>query len=112
MNILTPFAQLLAFLIELAMLASFAYAGFSLKQWLLKILGGIGVPAVVIAIWGKWLAPRADTRLAMPGLAFAELTLFLLSAVMLWVVGRHDWAVALAAVSVCSIGLSILTKQF
>ena len=112
MNILTPFAQLLAFLIELAMLGSFVYAGFSLRTWMLKVLVGIGVPVVAILIWGQWCAPRAETRLHMPWLAMVELTFFLLAAIMLWVAGKQTWAIALALGSIVSIMLSIATEQF
>jgi len=112
MNIFSPLAQLLAFLVELAMLASFVYAGFSFKSWLLKILVGVGLPVLVIMIWGQWLAPRANDRISMPWLAFAELGVFLVSAGVLYLSGHKQWGIVLAATGLFSIVLSVLTKQF
>lgn len=51
-----------AFLLEVAMLASFFYWGFRHSEPLKYVLG-IGIPAVVVVLWGLFMAPKSDRRL-------------------------------------------------
>ena len=61
---------LLAFLLELAMLAAFCVAGWTLGHGTLIKAGlAIGAPVVAIILWALYAAPRAGKRrLKMPAL--------------------------------------------
>lgn len=75
----------LSFFLELAMLAGFGYWGFQGDKsiWLKWVLG-IGLPLVVIIIWGLWFAPKAAHRLnATAGIILSGI-LFLLSVFALY----------------------------
>ena len=51
----------LAFLLELCLLAALGYWGFRVGSgWIARIALGVGAPAVVIAIWGIFLAPTSS----------------------------------------------------
>jgi hypothetical protein len=66
----------LAFFLELAMLAAFAYWGFHTGQsTIVKIGLGIGIPLLVAVIWGLFMAPNSSRRLQ--GAAYLALKLLL-----------------------------------
>ncbi|MET0864784.1 MAG: YrdB family protein, partial [Nakamurella sp.] len=66
---------------------------------------GVGAPALVIVIWGYWLAPRARHPLPRPGVLAGKLTVFLLAAAALLAAG-HPWlATWLALLAVLNLGL-------
>lgn len=101
-----------AFLIELAMLVAFAYWGFNANANLLaKILLGVGVPAIVIIIWGKWAAPKSERRLATPQLLSLKFGLFILAAIALQVSGKTTWAIWLFGIFMANIILAAIWKQ-
>ena len=111
MQALRPLQSVLAFSLELAMLAAFGVWGFHAgapapARWAL----GLGVPAVTIAVWGLFLAPRARRRLPPRGVAAVSLVLFELAALALFASGHGAvaWVVAIAAVA--SVGLSLALK--
>ena len=96
MVVLTSIASMLRFVLELALLAAISYFGFTfggLVGWVL----GLGLPAIVIAIWGAFVAPRAVRRLADPARLVLELVLFALGMGALAAVGQWPWGVALFA---------------
>jgi hypothetical protein len=67
----------LAFAVELAMLAAFAVAGWGATSILwLRLALAVGLPALAIALWAVWGAPKAKTRLKRGGLALFKLVLF------------------------------------
>ena len=48
------------FLLELCMLAAVGYWGFqSQSGWGMKLLLGIGLPLLIVVIWGLFVAPKA-----------------------------------------------------
>jgi hypothetical protein len=64
LSVLKTFNLALAFFLELAMLAAFAYWGFYNGQsTIVKIGLGIGIPLLVAVIWGLFMAPNSSTRL-------------------------------------------------
>src|SRR6058998_1645786 len=94
MVVLTSIASMLRFVLELALLAAISYFGFTfggLVGWVL----GLGLPVIVIAIWGAFVAPRAVRRLADPARLVLELVLFALGMGALAAVGQWPWGVAL-----------------
>ncbi|HWA19075.1 MAG TPA: YrdB family protein [Devosia sp.] len=94
----------LAFLIELAMLAAFAYAGWVAPEpvWL-KFMLAIGIPALAILLWAVWAAPKAGKRrLTEPGLTIFKVLIFGAAAFALWASGQAMFAAifgALAAIN-------------
>jgi len=81
---------LLAFLIELAMLTAFAYAGWHLPHVLWqRIALAILLPAIAIVLWGMFAAPRAGKRrLKLPALLYFKIAMFALAALAWWVAGE------------------------
>jgi Protein of unknown function (DUF2568) len=58
----------LRFVLELAGLAAFGYAGFAVPDGLaLKVLLGLGGPIIAAVLWGVFASPRA--RVPLPGRA-------------------------------------------
>jgi hypothetical protein len=81
----------LAFLLELAMLAAFGYWGFQTGDGTLtKIVLGIGVPIIVIILWGLFEAPRAYRPLPQPWHFILKVILFGGAVVALFAAGRSD----------------------
>ncbi|MBW4094745.1 MAG: YrdB family protein [Acidobacteria bacterium] len=100
----------LAFVLEVAMLAGVGYWGFRggfTSPW--TYIVGIGFPAVLIVLWGVFMAPHAARRLPEPILPIVALVLFLSSAVALMVSGQPvlGWIMAVVAVANTILGLVI-----
>jgi hypothetical protein len=77
------------FLLELCMLAAVGYWGFkSQSGWLMKILLGIGLPALIAVLWGMFLAPRAVRPLSGASFLVLELILFASGALALFASGK------------------------
>jgi hypothetical protein len=62
---------LVRFLSEIAALLAFTLWGFSESGWF-----GVLPPLAAAAIWGRWMAPRSDTRLKDPLRLVAEIAFF------------------------------------
>ncbi|MGI8689818.1 MAG: YrdB family protein [Thermomicrobiales bacterium] len=91
----------LAFFLELCLLAALGYWGFRIGSgWTARIALGIGVPAVVIAVWGAFLAPASSLRLHDPWLLLAMIVLFGAATAALYAAGRSTLAWILAALFV------------
>lgn len=103
---------LLAFLLELALLAALAVWGFALPgpTWL-RWVAGLGAPVLVVLVWGAWLAPRSPRRLRMPGLVVVKLALYLLAALALVGAGHALWGIALLALAVLNLALAMAWRQ-
>jgi hypothetical protein len=100
----------LAFGLEIAMLAAFAVWSLDVGQPALLGLGLlIVVDGAVIAVWGTWLAPRARRRLPLAPRVAVELVLELVSALALWAAGQAQLAVTLAVLIVLRFGLGLTT---
>jgi hypothetical protein len=94
------------FLLELALLAVLAWWGFGLDAPLaLRIAAGLAAPAVALAVWSRWIAPRAERRLADPLRLAVEGVLWLAGAGALWVAWRPRAAVAFLAAALVTAAL-------
>src|SRR5689334_19117790 len=87
----------LKFGVELCAVAALAYWGASLSGPLLSIVMAVLAPAAMIALWGRFSAPRARRRLSRRARIPLELTILLLAAVALLAAGAEGLAVVLAA---------------
>jgi hypothetical protein len=84
------------FICELAMLAALGYWGFDAGDGVWAWVLGLGVPAVAIAVWAEFVAPKARWPLPVPLRLLVELVLFGAAAVGLAVAGETVLAVVLA----------------
>ena len=101
-----------AFALELCMLAAFIYWGFHLNVNIFyQIIAGIGVPLVVVLLWGVWLAPNADLRLGMSWLVVLKTVLFGSASLALIVSGQESLGIILLAVYAVSETLGLAWGQ-
>jgi hypothetical protein len=109
MDILKDFNFLILFLVELAMLYNFAVWGFTLKApTIVRYLVGLGVPIVVIVLWGMFFSPDPALVLVQPWNAIGEYALFCLSASALARAGRVRWAIVFFIAAVISETISLV----
>lgn len=102
----------LSFFLELAALVAFSYAGFHTgKSATLHWLLGLGVPAVVIVFWGKYMAPNAGDRFSDPVRLLVALVLFELAASALYKVHQPKAGLILAGATGINIVLAYIWKQ-
>jgi hypothetical protein len=90
------------FLSELAALAAFAIWGIDAAGWL-----GILLPIAMAAFWGRWMAPRSESRLTDPQRLIAELVIFGAATAALIAV---DATALAAAFAVVAIGCAVLVR--
>lgn len=80
---------LLAFLLEVGMLAALCFAGWTATNvfWM-RLALAIAMPGVAIVLWAAWAAPRAKTRLRMPALMGFKIAIFAVATAALWAAGQ------------------------
>jgi hypothetical protein len=84
---------LLAFLLELCMLAAYGYWGFhSGRAIIAKIALGIGAPLLAAVVWGIFMAPASSRRLGEPCYFVAALVIFGLAIAALYSTGQRSLA--------------------
>ncbi len=103
---------LVAFLVELALLASLGYWGFhtehsSSLHWLL----GLGAPLLIAAIWSVLGAPKSPRRLPQMPLAVFRIVLCTATAIGLIVVHQKAAGIVFETVSVANTILAFIWKQ-
>ncbi|TWE07846.1 DUF2568 domain-containing protein [Rudaeicoccus suwonensis] len=91
----------LSFLLELALIASLAFAGDQVagNSDVLAVVLGVLLPVIAIVIWSRFAAPRASRRLAGLRLLALKFVLFAVAAVLLVVVGELVLGVVLLVLS-------------
>ncbi|HVY50296.1 MAG TPA: DUF2568 domain-containing protein [Devosia sp.] len=92
---------LLAFALELAMLAAFALAGWTATGlfWL-RVLLAVLLPLAAIVLWGAFAAPRAGKRrLKMPALLYFKVCM-MIAAGLAWVVAGQAFIASIFTVLV------------
>lgn len=103
--------MLLAFLLEIALLLSYGYAGFHFgREFLGGFPFGIGLPLLLVVGWGIWMAPKARKRLASPGRQVVALLLFLSAAALLYEAGHIELGAVFAGCAVAYTILSLVWK--
>lgn len=112
MAILKGANLLLAFLLELAMLAAFGYwahgvADAAWLRWPLVVL----MVGMLTALWAVVAAPKSPRRLGLPGLTLFKIGIFGLAALALAGAGQSAWGIALAAAAAVNIALARLWGQ-
>lgn len=71
-----PANDALRFFLELGMLAAVAYWGWWEAHGVLRWVLVFAAPAVVIAVWGRFMAPKSSHRVRDPWRLALELLLF------------------------------------
>ncbi len=89
----------LKFLLELAAIAAFAYWGASRSPVILAVILAVAIPAMFVAAWGIWAAPRSPRRLPTQTRVPFELGCFTLAAVALIAAGATVAGIAFAVVA-------------
>lgn len=96
----------LAFLLELALLATGVAVGLLLPGPLaVRIVVAVLLPVLVIAVWAVAMAPRSARRLSPRRRLLVQTVLFALAVVVLAALGQVVWAIALAVLVAVRIGL-------
>jgi uncharacterized membrane protein YfhO len=112
-EILKTINSVIAFLLELVMLAAFSYWGFhGEKSVLMKWLLGIGAPVAVAFILGLYLAPNAAHRLNITAGTILSLVLLLGAAIALYQTGHSVLAITLAIIVIINQAFLLLWKQW
>jgi uncharacterized protein DUF2568 len=98
----------LRFLLELCLLAAFAWGGWNLAGGgFVGVLVAAFEVVVLAVIWGLWIAPRSRRRLADPARFVLEVVLFVVGGWSLWVAWTPVAGIVLA---VASIVVAALTR--
>jgi hypothetical protein len=87
----------LSFSVEVAMWLAYGYWGFHQFSGPAGWLVGLGLPAISLAIWSVWAAPKSKSRLKQPKLVVLKLVLFALAGLALLAAGQQLWAGIFAA---------------
>lgn len=102
----------LAFVLELSLLAAYAYWGFHAgKIPVMKVILGIGVPLLAVAIWGAIMAPNSPMKLQGAAYLVVKCALFSLAAAALIAAGKSSLGIILAVVFVINTFLLYVWKQ-
>lgn len=92
--------DILAFLLELAALAALGYWGFKIGQGvILKIVLGIGTPALAAVLWGLFAAPHATFAVPLVAVLAVKALVFGSAAAALYAVGPRATGVAFAVIA-------------
>jgi hypothetical protein len=102
----------LSFLLEIAMLVAFGYWGFNAAEnpWLRWVLG-IGVPLVVIIVWGVLLAPTPGQRISSTLGIVLSLFLFYVAALLMYQAGQPVPAAVMFFAAAINRTLVVIWKQ-
>ena len=96
----TGLLQVAVFLDELALLALLALAGARLADALAaRIVLAVLLPVAAAYVWGRWLAPRARTRLPYPRRLIAKLALTAVASALLVATSLSGLAIMFYALS-------------
>ncbi len=102
----------LKFGVELAAIASLGYWGASLDGSLPSVVMMLLAPAAMIALWGRFAAPKASRRLSLSTRIPFELTILLLAAFALLAAGVAAVAAVIASAVVLNALLLTALRQW
>ena len=95
----------LKFALELAAFAALAYWGATTGSGVTSVLLAIAAPAVAIALWAVFAAPRSERRLRKAPRIALELAVFAVAVAALLAAGAPAAAIVLAILVVASTAL-------
>lgn len=101
-----------AFFLELGVLAALGYWGFTTGQnTLLKIILGLGAPAVAIVVWAIFGAPKSSTQLQGAAYLALQAVFFGAGALALAVAGQRGLGIAFALIAVVNSAAAAIWRQ-
>jgi Protein of unknown function (DUF2568) len=100
------------FLLELAAFAAFAYWGAATWTGAVSIVAAIAAPALAVAVWSVYAAPRSPRRLRLAARAPLELAVFGLAVAALAVTGAIVLAIVFGVVAAVNAALLLLFGQW
>lgn len=104
--------QLIYFLLELAMVAALGYMGFQSNPHPYgRYVAGVGLPLTAVVLWAIFAAPRSPHRLEVPYRSVFALTLFGLTALLLYQGGYPRLAITFGLLALASELLGLALKQ-
>lgn len=103
----------LSFLLEIAMLAAFAYASFHLApdRWL-RWVAAVAIPLAAIVVWGLFLAPKASHRVGSSAGIAVSLAMFCLAALALFAARQPVWGAVMLILTLLNRILVFVWKQW
>lgn len=100
------------FILEMLALVAFFLWGMSMSDDLpVQLLLGLGTPAVVMTVWGLFVAPRATRRLSVQGRLAVELLIFILAVLAFGLAVSWILALMFGLAVLISLGLMFLWGQ-
>jgi hypothetical protein len=100
------------FILEIVVLVALFLWGLSVSdQLIIDLVLALGAPAVVIVVWGLFVAPRASRRLPDPRRLAVEIVVFGAGVVAFLAAGQPLLAVLLAAAVAINLGLMFMWGQ-
>lgn len=101
---------IIRFLTELALFAGLAVAGARLGGNVpLSVVNAILLPSVAIAVWARFVGPKAARRLPEPARFIVEFVLFAAAGVLL---ALTDWLIPGITVAATGIVIAALTRRY
>ncbi|MFB7594892.1 YrdB family protein [Streptomyces sp. NPDC056160] len=94
--------EILAFLLELGALATLTWWGFTTGHGAMRILLGLGTPALAITLWALFAAPKARLRPGLPLVLMVKAVVLGGGATAVYEVGHPTAAIALAGLVVAN----------
>jgi hypothetical protein len=101
---------LLAFVLELAMLAAFGWAALQLGGWQ-GWVAAVAAVALAIVLWARWAAPRSPRRLKGGALLGLKIVMFVLAVMALEVAGQEGLAVLFTVLAAANLTLAQVWRQ-
>ncbi len=109
---LKALSDLLAFTVELVMLAAYGYWGYHTSKGAILSWGlAIVAPLLAIVVWGAWLAPNNTHRLSMPWILIAKIVLFGLGVIGLYLVHKPTYAAWFGGLCAASLILMLINHD-
>lgn len=102
----------LSFVLEIAMLAAYAYWGYHAVTGPLRWLLAIAAPLLAAVVWGLLLAPKARRRVGSTAGIALSTVLFLLAALALFTSGQPGLGIAMLALTVVNRALLAAWHQW
>lgn len=100
------------FLLELGALAALAYSGFTVAGGVLQWVLGVGAPALLAAVWGRYISPKAPRRLDNdPPRILAEVAIFGAATAALAVAGATTTAIVFGVAAAVHLALTFPLRQ-
>ena len=105
------FHDIIALIVAIVMLVALCIAGYQLATTpFLKYTLAIALPVVVIILWAIWAAPKSKRRLRFPSLSVFKITLFAITALLLFLTGHIAAAIVFGGVSYLNEVYTPITK--